>query len=246
MRIALIGYGKMGKELEKAAVARGHEIVLRINSDNAKDIKPVNLYPAEVAIEFSTPDSVLDNIKMCFNSGIPVIVGTTGWYEHLDEIKALCEDGDHCLLYASNFSIGVNILFELNRIMAGIMNHQNVYDVSIEEIHHSNKLDSPSGTAITLAKDIIENVERKERWIDIDPDSNEENHQHPGDLTIHSMRLGEVIGTHIVKYKSNADKLELRHEAYNRTGFAEGAVVAAEWLAGKKGFFTMQNLLQLK
>ena len=227
MRIALIGYGKMGKELEKAALAKGHEVILKINSDNASELKPVNLYSADVAIEFSTPATVINNIKMCFNSGIPVIVGTTGWYDHIEEIEKLCIDGNHSLLYASNFSIGVNILFELNRILAKIMNNQKVYDVSVEEIHHSHKLDSPSGTAITLASDIIDHIDRKERWIDVDPDSNEENHRHPGDLSIHSMRLGEVIGTHIVKYKSNADKLELRHEAYNRAGFAEGAVGVA-------------------
>lgn len=246
MRLALIGYGKMGKELEKAAAERGHEIVLKVNTSNASEIKPLNLYSADVAIEFSTPASVIDNIKLCFNAGLPVVVGTTGWYDKLDEVKSLCASGNHSLMYASNFSIGVNILFELNKILAGIMNHQKTYDVSIEEIHHSHKLDSPSGTAITLAKDIIDNLETKERWIDIDPDSNEENHHHPGDLTIHSMRLGEVIGTHIVKYKSNADKLELRHEAYNRSGFAEGAVVAAEWLKGKTGCFTMQDLLKMK
>ncbi len=246
MKIAIIGYGKMGKELEKAAISRGHEIVLKINSENSNKIKPVDLYAAEVAIEFSTPSAVFANIRMCFNSSIPVVVGTTGWYQELDEIKKECMNGGHSMMYASNFSIGVNILFELNRMMANIMNYQPDYDASIEEIHHSHKLDSPSGTAIALAKDIISKLDRKERWIDIDPDSNVENHKHPGDLTINSMRLGEVIGTHIVKYRSKVDKLELRHEAFNRTGFAEGAVIAAEWIKDKKGCFTMHDLLNGK
>ncbi|MBL0341751.1 MAG: 4-hydroxy-tetrahydrodipicolinate reductase [Bacteroidetes bacterium] len=246
MKLALIGYGKMGKELEKAALSRGHEVVLKVNSENSLSIKPINLDSADVAIEFSTPKAVPGNIRMCFSSGLPVVVGTTGWYEELDAIKNECINGNQSMIYASNFSIGVNILFELNRMMANIMNHQPDYDVSIEEIHHSHKLDSPSGTALVLAKDIISLLERKERWIDIDPDSNEETHKHPGDLTINSMRLGEVIGTHIVKYRSNVDKLELRHEAYNRTGFAEGAIIAAEWLMNKKGCFTMQDLLNGK
>jgi len=244
MKIALIGFGKMGKELEKSALSRGHEIILKVNTGNSVSLSPDKLYGAEVAIEFSTPGTVINNIKMCFTAGVPVVVGTTGWYNEIADIKTLCNNGNHSLIYASNFSIGVNILFELNRMMANIMNSQRKYDVSIEEIHHSHKLDSPSGTAIVLANDILTSIERKERWIDIDPDTNEENHQHPGDLTIHSMRLGEVVGTHIVKYKSKADKLELRHEAYNREGFAEGAVIAAEWIKDKKGFYTMKEFLK--
>lgn len=243
MKIALIGYGKMGKELEKSALIRGHEIVLKVDSSNAANVSSDKLTSVDVAIEFSTPATVIENIKKCFDAGIPVVVGTTGWYDHIGDMRALCENGNHSLIYASNFSIGVNILFELNRMMANIMNAQNKYDVSIEEIHHSHKLDSPSGTALVLANDILDAIERKERWIDIDPDTNDENHKHPGDLTIHSMRLGEVVGTHIVKYKSKADKLELRHEAYNREGYAEGAVIAAEWVKNKKGFFTMKELL---
>lgn len=246
MKIALIGYGKMGKELEKAGLARGHEITLRINSQNSDELNQINGFKADIAIEFSTPSVVPNNIRKCFQSGIPVVVGTTGWYDVLDEIKNECLQGNHSMMYASNFSIGVNIFFELNRLMASIMNQQPDYDVSIEEIHHSHKLDSPSGTALVLAKDIIGLLDRKERWIDIDPDSNIENHKHPGDLTINSMRLGEVIGTHIVKYRSGVDQLELRHEAFNRTGFAEGAIIAAEWLLGKKGCFTMQDLLNGK
>ncbi len=244
MKIALIGYGKMGKELEKSALLHGHEIILKINTDNSAFLTPDNLFGADVAIEFSTPKTVLNNIKICFAAGVPIVVGTTGWYNEIEDIQTLCNNGNHSLIYASNFSIGVNILFELNRMMANIMNAQKKYDVSIEEIHHSHKLDSPSGTAIALANDIINCIERKERWIDVDPDTNEETHQHPSDLTIHSMRLGEVVGTHIVKYKSNADKLELRHEAFNREGFAEGAVIAAEWIKDKKGFYTMKELLK--
>lgn len=246
MKIALIGYGKMGKELEKAARERGHEITLKINSENTRELDQLSSTECDVAIEFSTPSAVLGNIEKCFSAGIPVVVGTTGWYDQLETVKQLCLDSDNSLIYASNFSIGVNILFELNRILAGIMNKHAVYDVKIEEIHHMHKLDSPSGTALTLARDIIGNLDRKERWIDIDPESNDESPEHPGDLTIHSMRLGEVIGTHIVKYRSKNDKLELRHEAFNRAGFAEGAVISAEWLKGKKGFFTIADLLKLR
>ncbi len=245
MRIALIGYGKMGKELEKAALSRGHEITLRVNSQNTSELNRLNHNICDLAIEFSTPDSVLRNIDHCFDKNIPVVVGTTGWYNKLEDVKSSCLTNGHSLLYASNFSIGVNIFFELNRKLAKIMNDHTGFDVKIEEIHHTHKLDSPSGTAITLAKDIIEKIDRKQRWIDIDPDSNDENHEHPGDLTIHSMRLGEVIGTHMVKYRSANDKIELRHEAFNRTGFAEGAVVAAEWLKEKKGFYSIGDMLQL-
>ena len=245
MRIALIGYGKMGKELEKAAVSRGHEITLRVNSQNTAELNLLNSVTCDIAVEFSTPDSVLRNITHCFDNGIPVVVGTTGWYNKIEEVKSACQEKDQSLLYASNFSIGVNIFFELNRKLAKIMNDHTEFDVKIEEIHHTHKLDSPSGTAITLAKDIIEKIDRKQRWIDLDPDSNDENHEHPGDLTIHSMRLGEVVGTHMVKYRSVNDKIELRHEAFNRTGFADGAIVAAEWLKDKKGFYSIGDMLKL-
>ena len=158
--------------------------------------------------------------------------------------SAPCEKEGQSLLYASNFSIGVNILFELNRVLAKIMNRQPAYEVSIEEIHHTQKVDSPSGTAITLAKDIIERIERKKGWLDIDPDGHDESHNHTGDLKIHSMRMGDVVGTHIIKYASKIDQLELRHEAHSRVGFVQGALVAASWILGKKGFYTMQDLLQ--
>lgn len=244
MRIILIGHGKMGKELERAAQLQNHSIVHVIDSSNTSDINRLKLYEADVAIEFSTPATAITNIYKCFESNLPVVVGTTGWYEHIPEIKATCEKEQRSMIYASNFSIGVNILFELNRKLAGIMNKQKSYEISIEEIHHTQKKDSPSGTALTLAKDILELVERKKGWIELDPDGGENNHNHTNDLKIHSMRLANVVGTHIIRYVSEADQLELRHEAFSREGFVQGALVAAAWIAEKKGFYTMQDLLQ--
>jgi len=244
MRIALIGHGKMGKELEKAALSKQHEIVLVVTSANADDINKLNASHADVAIEFSTPGAVMHNINKCFDAHVPVVVGTTGWYDKIPEVREKCTKEGHSLIYASNFSIGVNILFELNRMLAKIMNNQPAYDVSIEEIHHTQKLDSPSGTGITIAKDILERIERKNKWVDIAPGAKQENNISPNDLLIHSKRIGEVVGTHIITYASAIDKLELKHEAHSRVGFVQGALVAAEWISGKKGFYTMQDLLQ--
>lgn len=244
MRIALIGHGKMGKELEKAALNNRHEIVSVITSSNSGELNRLSLSQADVAIEFSTPSTVVANIYKCFDAKIPVVVGTTGWYEHIPEIKRRCEGEGNSLIYASNFSIGVNILFELNRMLASIMQLQPAYEISIEEIHHTQKLDAPSGTAITLANDIVDRVERKKGWIDIDPEDDDENKSRNGDLKIHSMRMGDVVGTHIIRYSSKVDQLELRHEAHTREGFVQGALVAAEWLLSHKGFFTMQDLLK--
>lgn len=245
MRIALIGHGKMGKELEKAAIAQKHEVVLIIRSNNADDMKRLKLSQADVAVEFSTPSAVVQNIYKCFDANIPVVVGTTGWYDQIPEIKAACEKNGNSLIYASNFSIGVNILFELNRVLARIMNHQPAYEVSIEEIHHTQKMDSPSGTAISLAKEIIENIDRKKGWVDLDPDGADESRYRTGDLKINSMRMGDIVGTHIIKYVSNIDQLELRHEAYSRAGFVQGALVAASFISGRKGFFTMKDMLHI-
>ncbi len=243
MRIALIGHGKMGKELEQAAIAQKHEVVMIIRSNNATDINRLKLSQADVAIEFSTPATVVQNIHKCFDAHIPVVVGTTGWYDQIPEVKEACEKNGNSLIYASNFSIGVNILFELNRVLAKIMNHQPAYEVSIEEIHHTQKMDSPSGTAITLAKDIIEHIDGKKSWVDLDPDGADESRFRAGDLKINSMRMGDIVGTHIIKYVSEIDQLELRHEAHSWAGFVQGALVAASWIAGKKGFYTMQDLL---
>src|SRR4030095_4657551 len=233
MRIALIGYGKMGKELEVAALQNQHEIVKVINSSNAHEIKNLEITQADVAIEFSTPVTVVDHIHTCFNAGIPIVVGTTGWYDHILDIRQKCLAGNHSLIYASNFSIGVNILFEINKVLAKIMNNQPDYDVTIEEIHHTRKLDSPSGTAITIANDIIDNLDRKKEWLLADDKEGNGNL-----LTINSKRTGDVVGTHIIKYHSKIDNLELKHEAASRAGFVQGALVAAEWITKRKGFFT--------
>ncbi len=238
MRIALTGYGKMGKELERAAVEKQHEIVMRISSVNANAINDLVEIKPDVVIEFSTPATVVYNVYKCFEAGIPVVVGTTGWYDELPEVKQRCEQGGHSMIYASNFSIGVNILFELNRKLAKIMNSQQAYDVSIEEVHHTRKLDAPSGTAITIANDILDEFVRKKKWI-LDPDKNI-----PEDLlAIHSNRTGDVTGIHTIRYTSAADILELRHEALNRSGFVQGALLAAQWISTRKGFFSMQDLL---
>ena len=243
MRIALIGHGKMGKELEKAAIAKGHEVVLIITEENLQDFEKLSTIKPDVAIDFTTPATVIDHINKCFDAKIPLVVGTTGWYDKLPEVKKQCEAGGHSFIYASNFSIGVNIMFEVNRMLAKMMNSQADYDVSIEEIHHTQKLDSPSGTAITIAGDIIERLDRKKGWIGTESDYNKEHYNNSKDLVIKSARLDNVVGTHIVTYQSAIDKLELKHEASSRAGFVQGALVAAEWIVGKKGFYTMQDLL---
>jgi 4-hydroxy-tetrahydrodipicolinate reductase len=237
MKIALIGYGKMGREIEKIALSRGHEISLKITSKNATDIAAIN--NSDVAIEFTQPESALLNIKKCFESNVPVVVGTTGWYDQLSSIKNLCKENDQAILYASNFSIGVNILFEVNKHLSRLMNSQEMYEVSMEEIHHTQKLDSPSGTAITLAEGIIANVNRKKSWVNEATDAGDK-------LAIISKRIDNVPGTHIVTYNSEIDEIEIRHTAHNRKGFAIGAVLAAEFIHRKKGIFTMSDVLKIK
>jgi 4-hydroxy-tetrahydrodipicolinate reductase len=242
MKFLLIGYGKMGKEIEKIAIARGHEIIGRISSADNHQLTSDLLSKSDIAIEFTRPDAVMGNIDLCFNSRIPVVTGTTGWYDKLDEVKTKCIEQHQSFFYASNFSIGVNIFFELNRTLASMMNHQKEYDIAIEEIHHTQKLDSPSGTAITLANDLIQKINRKSNWKSIEvPVKRSDN-----TLYIHSERRGEVTGTHIVKYTSPNDLIEIRHESFNREGFATGAVLAAEWLKGKTGFFTMRDMLSTR
>jgi|SRR5688572_4226086 len=243
MRIALIGHGKMGKELEKAALVKGHEVVLIITEENLQDFEKLSFVKPDVAIDFTTPATVIDHINKCFEAKIPLVVGTTGWYDKLSNVKQQCEAGGHSFIYASNFSIGVNILFEVNRMLAKMMNRQAEYDVSIEEIHHTQKLDSPSGTAITIAGDILDRLDRKQNWIGTESDYHKEHHTNSEDLVIKSARLDNVVGTHIITYQSAIDKLELKHEAASRAGFVQGALVAAEWIVGKKGFYTMQDLL---
>jgi len=233
MKIALLGYGKMGKAIEEIALKRGHSVVFKTNEASMeKDVSK-----ADVAIDFSTPETVVDNIKKCFAVNVPVVVGTTGWYERFSEVCRLCELGGHSLFHATNFSIGVNIFFEVNKTLAKLMNTQTDYEIEMTEIHHTQKLDSPSGTAITLADGIIENVDRKSSW--------SENKPGEESILIHAKRERDVPGTHIVNYENEIDKIEIKHEAKGRIGFATGAVLAAEWLQNKKGIYTMKDLLNL-
>jgi 4-hydroxy-tetrahydrodipicolinate reductase len=235
MKIALIGYGKMGHEIESILLKKGHEITLR--STEQTPFKPADLAGADVAIEFTRPDSAVDNIYKCFDANCPVVVGTTGWYTRLPEVRTECLNRGQALLHATNFSIGVNVLFHINRIMAEVMQDFEEYEPGILEIHHQAKLDKPSGTAITLAEGILENYPSKTRWVN-------ELAQHPEELTIISQREGEVPGTHVINYTSAVDNLSLVHQANNRQGFALGAVKAAEFLHGKKGIFTMNDMLK--
>lgn len=237
MKIALIGYGKMGHEIEKIARERGHEIVCIIDMNEEDKFNSREFKSADVAIEFTSPESALQNYKQAFAAGVPVVSGTTGWLAHLDEIKEACEKNGKTFFYASNFSLGVNIFFALNNYLAGLMNRYPGYDVRMEETHHIHKLDAPSGTAITLAEDILAHIDRKERWA-LGNDT-------PGDgtLRIDAFREGEVPGIHSIVYESDADTIRITHDAKNRKGFALGAVLAAEFTNGKKGFLTMEDLL---
>jgi len=246
MNIALIGYGKMGQIIERFAIERGHEIVLKISVDNQEDLTAANLKKADIAIDFSTPDAAINNIYMCFDANVPLVVGTTGWYGQLQEIKNECLSRNNSLLYGSNFSIGVNLFFHINEVLAKVMNNYPAYDVQVEEIHHTQKLDSPSGTAMTLAEGIIEQLDRKNEWL------NELDGSVSGDvlkadqLLIASERIENVPGTHTVIYSSEVDEIEIKHTAHNRAGFALGAVVAAEWLQHKQGFFNIADIFNFK
>lgn len=236
IKIALLGYGKMGKTIERLAQAAGHQIVLRISSSNVQELTAENLQRADVAIEFSRPESAFDNIRLCLVNGVPVVSGTTAWLDRLPEARALINEQQGALFYASNYSIGVHIFFAVNRYLAGLMNAQEEYEPSMLEIHHTQKLDAPSGTAITLAEDILQHLQRKTAWISgkqTDPDQ----------LAIESERTDQVPGTHVVRYTSPIDTLTLQHEAHSRDGFARGALQAAQWLIGKQGYFGMSDLL---
>ncbi|MBN1413824.1 MAG: 4-hydroxy-tetrahydrodipicolinate reductase [Bacteroidales bacterium] len=236
MKIALLGYGRMGREVENTARARGHEISLIIDITNTNDLTTKNLTMADVAIDFSTPDSAYPNIITCFDAQIPIVCGTTGWLNKFDEVVEMCNAKGHSFFYASNYSLGVNIFFNLNKHLARIMNNFNDYNCSIEEIHHIHKQDAPSGTAITLARDLLERIERKNRW-ELNQASD------PSSIQISAVRENEVPGTHIITYDSVIDTIEIKHAAKSRQGFALGAVLAAEFLQGKKGFYTMSDLL---
>jgi 4-hydroxy-tetrahydrodipicolinate reductase len=237
MNIALIGYGKMGKAIERVATERGHTIVSVIDVENKGDFASDDFRRADVAIEFTTPGAAVDNYLQCFEAGIPVVSGTTGWLSRFDEVRRRCLDGNHTFFYASNFSVGVNIFFALNRYLAKIMNNFPDYEVNLTEIHHIHKADAPSGTAITLAEGIIGNIGRKERW------QPAEAARQPSDLSIQAVREGETPGTHEIAYTSGVDCIRISHEAKSREGFAAGAVIAAEFTAGRKGFLGMGDML---
>ena len=230
MKIALLGYGKMGKVIEKIALERGHEIVLKKGSNASFD----GLEKAEVAIDFSVPTSAVTNISTCFEKGVPVISGTTGWLEKYDEMVALCQSKNGSFIYGSNFSLGVNIFFALNDYLAKMMNQMKEYKVSMEEIHHTQKLDAPSGTAISLANGIIKNTDYS-NWTLENPTASE--------IHIDAKRIENIPGTHSVFYDSGVDQIEIKHTAHTREGFALGSIVAAEWLLGRKGVFTMKDVL---
>ncbi|MBL7951040.1 MAG: 4-hydroxy-tetrahydrodipicolinate reductase [Flavobacteriales bacterium] len=239
MRIALYGSGRMGKAIETIALQRGHTIALQVDSKNA-GTAPTG---CDVAIEFSKPEHALANMKLCLEHGVPVVVGTTGWYDKLSEVKALVGRHDGALLWASNFSIGVNLFFRMNRMLAGLMDKQPAYAVLIDEIHHIHKLDAPSGTAISLARDIDVRTQRYSGYRLDEQGLVRESGSSPAPVPIISQRIGEVTGTHSVTWASANDRIVITHEAFDRSGFASGAVVAAEWILGRKGLFTMDDVL---
>lgn len=238
MKIALVGYGKMGKTIERIALERGHEVVLRISSRNQSDLNKDNLVNADVVIEFTNPEAAFENVKKCLSAKVPTVCGSTGWNQQLQSAQDICLINNTALLQSSNFSIGVNVFFEINTILAKMMNHYPAYDVSMVEVHHTQKKDAPSGTAITLAEKILEQLERKNKWSLTQPFDK-------STLSIKAERVDEVPGTHTVTYHSIIDDIAITHTAHNRDGFALGAVVAAEFLKDKKGIFTMKDVLAL-
>ncbi|MHB1177125.1 MAG: 4-hydroxy-tetrahydrodipicolinate reductase [Daejeonella sp.] len=242
MKLAILGYGKMGRIIEQFAIERGHEIVLKVNADNLADLSIANLKNAEVAIDFSTPESVLRNIEICFDAGVAIVVGTTGWYGRLQEVKDQCMEGNNSFLYGSNFSIGVNVFLYVNKVLAQMMNRYPQYEVQVEEIHHTEKLDSPSGTAMSIAEGILDQIDRKKEWVNELVGSGTELITKPDQLLIESHRIEEVPGTHTVIYSSEVDEIEFKHKAHSRAGFALGAVLAAEWLKDKTGFFNITDM----
>lgn len=236
MKIALIGYGKMGKAIEEIALSRGHSIVLKITSENMADNTVARIKKADLAIEFTGPQSAYDNIIRCLEAGVPVVSGSTGWLGRLEEVKQYCQRLNGAFLYASNFSVGVNIFFEVNKRLAALMASRPDYDVRITEIHHTEKRDAPSGTAITLAEQILEKIKRKKGWVNHISDNLDE-------LEIQSERKDPAPGTHTIEYSSAIDTITITHTAHNRRGFATGALLAAEFIAGKKGVYQMSDVL---
>jgi len=236
MNIALIGYGKMGKTIERIATERGHDVIMRISTANKHEMTDENLRPVDVAIEFTMPEVAKENVEKCIRAGVSVVCGTTGWGHQLDHTKMMAIENNVSFLWASNFSVGVNIFFEINKLLASLMNGQPDYNVSIEETHHTQKKDAPSGTAITLAEQILDNLKRKKHWTKGETtDSNL--------IPVIAHRIENVPGTHNIKYSSAIDDIEIIHTAHNRDGFALGAVLAAEYIANKKGIFTMKDVL---
>jgi 4-hydroxy-tetrahydrodipicolinate reductase len=238
MKLALIGYGKMGKAIEEVALYRGHEIILKIDQPNLHEFTQENLSKADVVIEFTGPHSAYENVKKSLEFNVPVVCGSTGWTDSLEEIKKLCTEKNGSFIYSSNYSVGVNIFFEVNKKLAALMAAHKEYEVILEETHHTQKKDAPSGTAISLAEQILEQVQRKKQWVN-------ELSDHPEDLEIISQRIDPAPGTHSVKYSSAIDNIEIIHTAHNRKGFAFGALLAAEFIKEKKGFFGMKDVLGL-
>lgn len=240
MRIVLLGYGRMGKMIEQIAIKRGHEIVLIVDENNRTDCSGEQLKRADVAIDFSIPGVAVENYKWCFDNGVPVVSGTTGWLDKWDEVTAYCRAKNGGFFYASNFSVGVNIFFQLNKFLAKMMGGFDDYKVYIEETHHIHKLDAPSGTAITIAEGILDNHPAYHSW------KLDEGNNLPGDvLPVTAKRIGEVPGIHSVTYKSPVDEIEIHHSAFSREGFAQGAVLAAEYMNGKNGIYGMEDLLKM-
>ena len=251
MNAAIIGYGKMGREIERLLVERGHGVGLIVDADNRGDLDAAHLRGIDVALEFTTPATAYDNIRACIDAGTPVVSGTTGWTDRLDELKTRCKERGGAFFYASNYSLGVNLLFRLNRQLAEMVGRVGGYDVRIEEVHHTQKKDAPSGTAITLAEGIVENLGRKQGWVNLAPGIEhatnriERSGEAPADrIEIRSVREGAVPGIHTVTYESEDDVLELKHTIKNRRTLAMGAVVAAEFLCGKQGVYSMDDLLK--
>ena len=235
MKIALFGYGKMGKEIEQIALQRGHEIVLKIKGTEEYDISQ-----ADIAIDFSIPNAALSNIVSCFRNNVPVISGTTGWLDDFDKAIDVCKENNGSFIYASNFSIGVNIFFELNKQLAKMMNSQKEYSINVEETHHTKKLDTPSGTAITLAEGIINNTSKRDWQL-----KERQTQINAGTIPIEAKRILDIPGTHIISYESQIDSIKIKHTAHNRKGFALGAIIAAEWLNNKIGIYTMKDVLNI-
>jgi 4-hydroxy-tetrahydrodipicolinate reductase len=238
MKIALVGYGKMGRIIEQVALSRGHDVVLKIDLDNAHDLVPEKLWQADVAIEFTGPHSAFANVMACLDAGTPVVCGSTGWLEQMPEAVQRCRERNGSLLYASNFSVGVNIFFEVNKRLAQLMAGHREYVVALKEIHHTQKKDAPSGTAITLAEQVISAIPSLDKWVNHPPED-------PGELAILSERTDPAPGTHHVLYSSSIDDIEIIHTAHNRNGFALGAVVAAEYIQDRKGIYSMADVLGL-